>query len=270
MSPSGRAAVLLSLLVVLAGCTAIGLGPGSPTPAATATPAWPDQLPPGVTTANVSGPLDLARAHTAALSGRSFTYRSTVTVTTAEGIGIGTVRTVRRVDSAGRFVHRMRADGVVPTVVTDLRAVDAYSNGTVVTIRFRRDEANRTQVATVEESTISAYDVIQKGRLYSMLSATEPAVEGPLTRGGTTYLHVKGTAGSTTLGITEASNVTYEALVEPSGLVHRYVVRYDANDTYYSGWEGRIERTVVYDDVGVTTVERPDWVDASDANTSER
>lgn len=260
MPPSGRAAVLLSLLLVVAGCTAIGLDPGSPTPTATATPEWPDQLPPGVTAEAVVGPLDLARAHMAALTDTSFTYRSTVVVSTADGIRLGSVRTVRRVGPDDRFVHRMRVDGVVPSLVSNVRAVDAYSNGSTVVIRFRDGERNKTLVTTVRESPIQADDVIGKGRLYSMLSATEPRVEGPVTRGGRTYLHVRGTNGTTRLGFTAATNGTFEGLVAPSGLVHRYAFSYHANDTSYRDWEGRIVHTVVYDDVGSTTVQRPDWV----------
>lgn len=260
MAPAPRRAILLSALVVLAGCTAIGLGPGSPTPAPTATPAWPDRLPPGVTTATVSGPLDLARAHTAALTGQSFTFRSTVVVRTTDGIRLGRVRTVRRVGPDGRFVHRTRVEGVVPSFVANVRAVDAYSNGSVVVIRFRQDGRNRTLVTAARESPISPYDVVGKGRLYSMVSATDPTVLGPIERGGTTYLHVKGTNGTTRLGFARASNATFEALVAPSGLVHRYAFSYRANDTTYRDWEGHIVRTVVYEDVGSTTVERPAWV----------
>lgn len=269
MAQQGRPASVLAVLVVLAGCTGLGLDPGSPTPTPTATPEWPDDLPPGVTTATVTGSLDLARAHTAALSGRSFTFRATIVVRTTDGIRLGVVHTVRRVGPDGRFVHRMRVEGVVPSVVTDLRAVDAYSNGSVVVIRFRRQGQNKTLVTAVQESPIQANDVIGKGPLYSMLTATRPAVVRPITRGGTTYLHIRGTNGTTKLGFTEATNATFEALVAPSGLVHRYAFSYRANDTTYRDWEGRIVRTVVYEDVGSTTVQRPGWVAAELANATE-
>ncbi|MDZ7700789.1 MAG: hypothetical protein U5J98_01280 [Halobacteriales archaeon] len=260
MRQSARSALLLSLLVVLAGCTAIGLDAGSGTPDRTATPEWPEPLPPGMTTEVVANPLDLARAHTAVLTGQSFTYRETVVVETTDGIQLGTVETVRRVAPDGAFVHRMRVEGVVPTVVTQLRAVDAYSNGSRVVIRFRRAEENTTLVTSAAESPMIANDVIGKGPIYSVLSSTEPTVAGPLRRGGTTYLHVRGDGGATRFGFVEATNVSFEALVAPSGLVHRYAVSYRANGTSYTGWEGRIVRTVTFDEVGSTTVERPDWV----------
>lgn len=267
MARRGQPAFMLAVLVVLAGCTGLGLDPGSPTP--TESPEWPDQLPPGVTTVTVSEPLDLARAHTAVLTGQSFTFRATVVARTTDGIRLGAVHTVRRVGPNGRFVHRMRVEGVVPSVVTDLRAVDAYSNGSVVVIRFRRQDQNKTLVTSVQESPIRANDVIGKGPLYSMLSATRPAVKGPITRGGTTYIHIRGANGTTTLGFTEATNGTFEALVAPSGLVHRYAFSYRANDTTYRDWEGRIVRTVVYENVGSTTVERPDWVAAEIPNATQ-
>jgi len=256
-------------MVVLAGCTALGLGPGSPTPTADATPDWPAELPPGMSTANVTGPLDLVRAHTAALTGTSFTYRATITARTSTGIRTGSVSIVRRVGADGRFVHRMRVKGVVPAVVTNQRRVDAYSNGSFVIIRFRDQDQNRTLVTTSRESSIQPYDVVHKGQLYSMLSVTEPAVMGSLSRGGVTYLHVKGTDGSTAFGLTEARNLSIEALVRPDGVVHRYAISYHANDSDYTGWEGRLERQVVYEDVGSTTVERPAWVSRQRPNATK-
>lgn len=269
MPTVGRSALLVALLVVLAGCTAIGFGSNSPTPTPTATPEWPDELPPGLSTANVSDPLDVARAHTAGLTGQSFTYRATITARTTDGIRLGTVRIERRIAADGRFIHRMRVDGVVPSSLANVRAVDAYSNGSVVVIRFRDGERNRTLVTALAESTIQPYDVVQKGQLYSMLSATDPVVRGPVRRGGVTYLHLKGANGSTRFGFTEASNMTFEALVSPSGVVHRYALRYHAVETDYTAWEGRIERTVVYEDIGTTTVQRPAWVDRERANATE-
>lgn len=269
MPRAARSALFLSLLVVLAGCTAIGLDAGSPTPDPTATPAWPESLPPGLTTDTVAEPLDLARAHTAVLTGQSYTYRETVVVRTVDGIRLGTVRTVRRVGADGAFVHRMRGEGVVPSVVTQLRAVDAYSNGSRVVIRFRGEQGNRTVVMAEAESPMAPNDVIGKGLIYSMLSSTRPTVEGPIRRGGTTYVHVRGANGTTRFGFVEATNVTFEALVGPSGLVHRYAVSYRANGTSYTGWEGRIVRTVTFDDVGSTAVDRPDWVAAELPNATE-
>lgn len=260
--------LVLALVAVLGGCSTIGLAPGSPTPAATATPALPDPLPPGVTVANVSAPLDLARAHTAALTGQSFTYRTTVVVRTSDGIRLGTVRTVRRVGDDGTFVHRMRVEGVVPSAVADVRAVDAYSNGTRVLIRFRREGRNRTLDTAAAESPIAANDVVQKGFVYSVVASTRPTVRGSIERGGTTYVHVKGDNGTTRFGFVEATNVTFEALIAPSGLVYRYAVSYHANSTDYAAWEGRIVRDVVYEDVGSTTVTRPAWTEGARANAT--
>lgn len=266
MPGTGRPALLLAVVVVLAGCTALGTGPASPTP--TATPDWPDELPPGMTTTDVAEPLRLVRAHTATLVGTSYTYRQTVTISTTDGIQLGTVRSVRRVEPDGSFVHRMRTEGVVPSVVSNVEAVDVYSNGTVTVVRFRQpDGENRTLVSPADEARISAGDVIQKGTLYSMFSTTDPAVRGPVRRGGTTYLHVRGANGTATIGFTEATNASFEALIAPSGLIYRYALAYHVNDSY-TGWEGRILRRVVYDDVGTTTVERPAWVDEQVANAT--
>lgn len=256
MPGTGRLALILAVIVVLAGCTALGTGPTSPTP--TATPTWPAELPPGVATTDVTEPLRLVRAHTATLVGTSYTFRQTVTVSTTDGIQLGTMRSVRRVEPDGSFVHRMRTEGVVPSVVTNVEAVDVYSNGTVTVVRFRQDGENRTLVSPADEARISAGDVIQKGTLYSMFSTTDPAVTGPIRRDGTTYLHVRGANGTATIGFTDATNASFEALIAPSGLIHRYALAYHVNDSY-TGWKGRIVRRVVYDDVGTTTVERPDW-----------
>lgn len=268
MERRGHRAVVLSLLVVLAGCTALGIDRSTPTPSPVATPEWPSTFPPGMDAQGVTNPLDLVRAHTASLTGQSFTYRSTAVVSTADGIRLGTVRTVRRVGPDGRFVHRMRVEGVVPSVVTNLRAVDAYSNGSVVVIRFRQQDRNRTLVTAVQESPMSASDVIQKGPLYSMFSATEPTVTRPIRRDGTTYLLVKGTNGSTRLGFARATNGTFEALIAPNGLVQRYAFSYHATDTSYRDWEGRIVRRVAFEDVGSTTVQRPDWVESELPNAT--
>jgi hypothetical protein len=265
MPGTGRPALLLAAVVVLAGCTAFGTGPTSPT--LTATPVWPDELPPGMTTTTVTEPLRLVRAHTAALGDTSFTYRQTETVRTVDGIRLGVVRTERRVGPDGTFVHRMRVEGVVPTAVTHLRAVDVYSNGTVTVIRFRQDGENQTLVSPADEAEMTAGDVVRMGILYSMFSTTDPAVTGPLRRNGTTYLHLRGANGTATIGFTEATNASFEALVAPSGLVYRYAVAYDVNDTY-QGWQGRVHRTVVYDDVGTTTVERPGWVSGAIRNAT--
>lgn len=267
MSGVPRVALALVVLAVLAGCSTAGLG-GPPTATPTATPAWPDPMPPGVTTSGVAEPLTLVRAHTAALVGRSFTYRETVTVSTLDGIRLGQIHTVHRVDE-GTFVFSKRVDGVVPQRLSRVRHVDGYSNGTTTVTRYRIDGENRTLVGPAREATLSAYGVVQKGTLYSLVAATDPTVRGPLRRGGTTYVHLEGTNGTATIGVTRATNASFEALVAPSGLVHRYAFAYHANDSTYGGWEGRLVRTVVYDDVGATTVERPDWVDVALGRATE-
>lgn len=269
MPGPGRRALVLALLVGLAGCTAFGAVPGTPTASSTSTPAWPAELPPGVNRTTVTSPLDLARAHTAVLIGQTFTVRSTTTVRTTDGIRLGQVHTVRRVGRDGRFVHRTRFEGVVPSSVATVRAVDAFSNGTVTVVRFRPDDRNKTLVSPAAEATIQPYDVIQKGPLYALLSVTRPTVQGPLRRGGTASLHVTGANGTTTFGYTEATNVTFEALIAPSGLIHRYALTYRANDTSYTGWQGRIERRVGYVGVGTTTVRRPAWVSTAIPNATE-
>lgn len=268
MARSARSAVALAALVALAGCAALGVGSGSPTPA-TATPQWPATMPPGVTTEGVEEPLALARAHTSALVGGSFAYRSTLEASTVDGVPLGTVTTVHRVDADGRFVHASRVEGVVPPSYGRLRAVDAYSNGTVTVVRFRTDGRNRTLVSSADEAALSAYGVVGKGTLYSLVAATDPTVRGTLRRGGTTYLHLKGENGTVRLGVTEATNASFEALVAPSGLVQRYALAYHANVSSDAGWEGRLVRTTVYDDVGETTVERPDWVAEALPNATE-
>lgn len=268
MARSARSAVALAALVALAGCAALGVGSGSPTPA-TATPQWPATMPPGVTTEGVEEPLALARAHTSALVGGSFAYRSTLEASTVDGVPLGTVTTVHRVDADGRFVHASRVEGVVPPSYGRLRAVDAYSNGTVTVVRFRTDGRNRTLVSSADEAALSAYGVVGKGTLYSLVAATDPTVRGTLRRGGTTYLHLKGDNGTVRLGVTEATNASFEALVAPSGLVQRYALAYHANVSSDAGWEGRLVRTTVYDDLGETTVERPDWVAEALPNATE-
>jgi hypothetical protein len=266
MLPSGWPAAGLALAVVLAGCTAVGLGTESPTPIPT--PAWPAEGPPGVTTDGVADPLALARAHTGALVGRSFTYRATVVVRTTGGIQLGTVHTVRRVGADGRFAHRMRTEGVVPSAVTPFEAVDVYSNGTRTVIRFRRDGENRTLVSSARSASIAPYDVVGKGTLYSVLSATDPRALEPIRRGGTTYVHLRGENGTTTLGVTRVTNATFEALVAPSGLVSRYRLTYHADESGYADWAGRLDRTVVYEAVGETRVERPGWLPGAAANAT--
>ena len=266
-------AVTFVCLVVLAGCGTGGSGGprGTVTPApvpdgATPTSDRAQRLAPGVTAEGVVAPTRLVTAHTAALRGRSFTtVRRAVThgedggfrseVVTRGRVGEDRRRLFVDRRASGPLVRSIGLAGRTEQYVGERRTVRRETqNGTV---RYSSDRRNPGTVAgTVLLSDITAGSTISLA-LHGMNFSVIP-VEGA--SNGTRYRLVSTdiTDSGTLIGLAgeNARNVTFEATVTPDGLVTWFELSYtaDRGDSSVT-----VVRTVAFEDVGTTTVERPPW-----------
>jgi hypothetical protein len=268
MDRTGLRTAIVALLVVVAGCAALGPGgtettqpTATPTPTATATPTPPPtataaptdtdrvRYPDGWSASGIDDP-DAARAahYRATLAGPSVTvtYRSRIRESTN--------------DRGRNTTLDMRVDTASGRLFADLEGSDTHREAFFADgILSQWSVANETVVARSSTTFSQAARSIDRSVLYSHLLLYTVEQTGTVERAGTTALvyNVTGVPDST------VSN-TYGTATGASG---RVVV----------GEDGRvfeIETTVTYTGatvtyhyghtaVGETTVERPGWMDGS-------
>lgn len=268
-------AVLVALLVVLAGCGGFGgnVSDGSspderpattqPT-AAGSTGADPattggDSLPPGVTDTGLRSPEALAAAHTALLRNHSYTVNYTEVSRFENGsLAIRLVQVVHR--SGERVLYEARDSGPLTEVgygdtsvwidgSTGVR-LDEDPDGT---LGYDRPSVPRGFVPDTERWGAGLRDRVDGGEF-----SVERLDGGDRPR----YRLV-----SDDLDTVEAvTNATIRVVVDDRGFVHRY--RYEL-DQALAGTPVHVVVLVRFSDLGETTVPRPDWVDEALNETAE-
>jgi hypothetical protein len=306
---SGRLGpVALAGLLLLAGCGGVassGAGGGGDAgatltpvevPEETASPRpLATELPPGMGPDGVEDPFVLARAHTEALEGRSYTVRSVVTMRYPNGTLRGRGRTVARVGAdRSRFhvVHvtlgprppfRPVREGAVRTPGRSAFWSDGRRflwsvtrpGGTVyrsippgeyepeesgVLDRWRgRADAGGEDVYLVTNAVRTR---VTAGSENGSGSGSEGALRivstGRASAGSVEESHSIGAAFDHPLGVefSTVTSVELTATVEPSGFVREYRFAYAVVD---EDERVRVVRRVTYSAVGETTIPRPEW-----------
>jgi len=268
-------AAAVALLVVLAGCSA--LVPGTDRPTVTPAPVPTDSpLPPGVEPSGVTDASAFAAAHGFALGNRSYTLVTNRTVRTADG-SLRSALTVRLALSAGpsREYHaRVSVDGpAAPLVIGEPPTRAEYWANDEVYLR-RQTIEDRTVYSRYDDTDAYvgtwsfwlgtvALDLGPETDLRSTLEGFETRVaERSSARD---RVHLVGTAVRSDgfvddpAEVESVENATLHAFVAESGFVESYHVVYDA--TLDHGERVRVRRSVRFERVGTTTVDRPSWYD---------
>ena len=266
---------LVGLLVVLAGCSAFAPGPDR----ATVTPApvpTDSGLPPGVESSGVTDASALAAAHGAALGDGSYTLVTNRTVRTTNG-SLRSALTVRLALSAApaRNYHAtVSVEGpAAPLVIGEPPTHAEYWADEDVYLR-RQTIDNRTVFSRYDDTDAYvgtwsfwlgtvALDLGPETDLRSTLEGFETRVAERSSEDG--RVHLVGTTARSDefvddpAEVERVENATLHAFVTRSGFVDSYHVVYDA--TLDDGERVRVRRTVRFERVGTTTVDRPSWYD---------
>lgn len=272
-----RAAVV-AVLVVLAGCSALAPGPDTDANPETVTPApvpTDSGLAPGVGPSTVTDASALAAAHGAALGNESYTLVTNRTVRTANG-SLRSALTVRLALSSGpsRNYHAtVSVEGpAAPLVIGEPPTRAEYWTDDEVYLR-RQTIDNRTVYSRYDDADAYvgtwsfwlgtvALDLGPEIDLQSTLEGFETRVADRSPAG---RVHLVGTAVRSEgfvdnpAEVERVENATLHAFVARSGFVESYHVVYDA--TLDDGERVRVRRSVRFERVGTTTVDRPSWYD---------
>lgn len=265
--------VVVVCLLVLAGCGSDGAGGPEPavTPASVpdgATPTFDraQRLVPGVTADGVVAPTRLVGAHVAALRGRSFTTMRRTVSYDANGSLRSEVLTLGLVGDGHRrlFVDRRAAGPLVRSVGLSGRIEQYVAGPTTVrrtvsdgTVRYssgRRDPGAVTGSVLLPDLVAgSTLSIALNGMNFSVTP-----LDGPTNATRYRLVATEVTDPETLVGLAgaDARNATFTATVTADGLVSWLRLSYAADRG-----DGPITvvRTVAFERIGTTTVERPPW-----------
>lgn len=253
MTPRGRLVTLVvGLLLVGAGCVA---------------PTSQSAPPPGLDDDAVTDANALIRAHTAALESQSFTVHSTTTTRPPDGDYRVVLNRTWRVDPTGTL-----RGSVVGTSTAVGDAPERYAQQPDERASWREGTTTYRRVAADGNATYSRIDLfnssvklsaaIQRGTLYRLNTRGETAVT-PVMRDGSRRYRIEAELNDTAV----TTNASMTLLVDADGVVR--TIRTTRTVQYRTG-KRLVTRTVRLDDVGSTTVERPDWYSAAvDATRTE-
>lgn len=292
-----RAALLVCLALLLAGCNGPLGGGGTPAPRSTATPtatpgpggsttptttAAPDPADVGLAADGVVDAAALARAHDRRLGGTSYTLGEAVVVRASNGTVIYRSRRVVRAAAGGdRFDWNgsaVAANGTpqwVRRVYATPGVALAFSNESATVVSVSVDGFSDAYYTTGPQE--------QKFFLQTHGSLTADDVVRETFEGVGTRVTDVGRDGDTVVyelaasdedhsfaptGVPDATTevLSLSATVARSGVVRQLSLRYrvdTGNDTYV------VSRVLTVRDVGGTTVERPAWVAPVLANESD-
>ncbi len=274
MSGRALAAVAATTLLFLAGCGGVFGGPSGPdrqpfdAPEPTATGTDTPAPPTATTTDSVFDAADTVEEHLLAI-GQSATVRQERVVRFSNGtVRYGRTRTVF-VDAVGGYYRRQRINGTVGAFggVNGTYLREQWSNGSVAVERTRLDDETNYDTAPTQE-TAPQYGE----RLLTLFSALDPTVTRRTTESGDTVRVLRANASAApdaidARAVEDLRNVSLVAVVEPTGLVRRYRVTYEG---VVDGQPVRVVEAVSFEDVGSTTVPRPDWVETAVQELADR
>jgi hypothetical protein len=277
----------LVVLLLLSGCNAFSSGEAAETPQVTPADV-PTEEPrsvrgfaPGLTRQGVVDPIALGRAHEAVLTNTSYTVLSKRTVRYLNGtVRMRGTTTTRVVAPADRYymIREQYRPAVDDTNHTSIKTA-RWSDGTRELVAISRN--NNTTYKSHELSLVRnsyIYGLQQGKRFFNLFSAIDTHIINNTIRNETTLYRLASTkitqpdyipgVGSV---YKNPRNLTFHALIDSHGLVHKYRLAYTATFKKTNrSTPVRIERTVRYTRIGNTTVERPPWYRAANSTTPER
>ena len=251
--------VLLVVAVVLAGCGGVfgdGEETATLTPAAVPTdeptPTPVPRLAPGLTRDGVADAGALAAAHAAALDGRSFTVRRTMTYRTGTGMPVRELTSVARVARDGRFLVQRRWTGE-----TTLRCETAYFDGERLLVATT-DAENDTEYHEAPPSSARVATEAGGERIERVFTAAETRVVARSDRGETTVYRLAPVERTRSNASGPGQSVRVRARITARGFVRSYTLDQGLSERQ-PGDPSSIVVSTRYTDVGSTTVERPAW-----------
>jgi hypothetical protein len=269
----GMRAAAIAVLVVLVGCSSLALGPDAGGETVTPAPVPADDgLPPGV---DQSGTVDasvLAAAHGDLLEDASYTLTTNRTVRSANGSLRSTLDVELELSAVRNYYANVTVAGpAAPVVIGEPPTRAEYWSDDEVYLR-RQAIDNRTVYSRYNGSEAYvgtwrfwlgsvALDIDPETDLYTTLRSFETRVADR----SDGRVHLVGTAVSSRAFVDDqddvatVENATLHAFVGDDGLVASYHVVYDA--VRGDGETVRVRRSVRFDTVGNTTVDRPAWYD---------
>lgn len=259
-------AVLIAVLVVLAGCSGV-LGGGGGEPTETVTPAavptdepTPTPVPrlaPGITEQGIVNPRALVAAHRTFLQNRSFTKRSNSTALAANGSTVLQTTSTLRAGPAGEGLYSVieRNGSYVSqeSATISTRSEAWWDDGRYV---VKRTFPNGTTTYSQPPINVTRAE-IGTGTLPYLLESfgtNNTTMTDRLTRNGTTLYRVRGVTQTYMAG-----NTTLRLLVDSQGVVHEYTTIRRLSTG--SGVSRSITETRVVAINETDAPERPSWVD---------
>lgn len=297
-------AVLVVLLIVLAGCNGFG-GTESPTESATSIPSLrptptevPDSpstsagketttgtagagsYPPGVSRGGISAPFSLATAHAGALENRSYTVGTAYEIRYDNGTVYAGDRITAAVGPGDdnyryrRYRYRRSVYGKATGVLGATNgSIHLYANGSAVVRRFVVGN-NATEpfvVRDVNGDPVPPHDVFPLAPYDRIGTAFSRLSNVSVERVNDSAYRVRATESATEsvrirgFPIRNVSLDTFTATITADGMVREY--RYRLRGTV-EGHAVTVTKRYRYADVGNTTVEAPPWYDEALENAT--
>jgi hypothetical protein len=265
--------LLLSLLVVLAGCSGATGFDGTPTRSVTPVPVPTDATPasratvPGLSPRGVENASLLAAAHDRAFEGVPFTERTVTTAQDGEEVLGRRTLVVRRGPAAFGLSYAVEGAPRLGARSFETVAAEVWSDGrtTVQSVTDGDGSTRRARLPNVIYDDFVDPDARPYARTLERASLRR--VDRRVVDGTARYvfaaddvlaLPVFGLAGTIPTG-----NASLRAVIGSDGAVYRVAVTYPAQ---YRGQSATVEHVFEYVDVGTTTVPRPSWYDEAIEN----
>lgn len=273
-------ALLLALLLLLAGCNGLPPPESAASPTATSTAveipsASPTGFPPGVTGVGIAEPFTLSEAHARELN-RSYTVRQETAIRFTNGtLYTSDTSTTRIGESRTRYTYTVTVRGSGPNFLGGGNGtLTAHSNGTAVLRRIQTDDTTSYGVYTTPDGELIPPTSVNHGtpRNTERIATLFGHVQNTsVTRQGDGSFVIQATAlGSDTLeidggSIQNVTNPTFTATLTAPGLVQQYELRFNGT---LNGDSVTVQEHVRYRDLGSTTVAQPAWYDTAENATT--
>lgn len=246
---SHQVILILCVCLALSGCTVFESPNGQSTAA------------PGLDSAGVEDPDELARAHADILDNSSYTFNRTEIRSDENGTRVGATNTTTKVASNHSVFYSVITQ-TRPAANQSLRT-ESYSNGTQTWVA-----RTTTEETTIENITRTAPDYggvsSKRDRLYLVFDSFQTTVNSQVERESqdvflvqSTDFHQKNIASITEFETIE--NAELYAYIGTDGFVHEYRITYTGRGPQTAG-PVTVDIHVTYHNVDNTTVRRPIWL----------
>lgn len=260
-----QALAILGLFVGLAGCGgSLAEFPGTASPTPTQDTRLDYVAAPGVTTDGITDPGRLARAHTAALSNRSYTRRVRTWINESSG-GSAYATEELRVGPTGHHYSQKNysafrnaayaADGRPPYEHEQM-----WSSGQVTYVRQSgRVEGDVSYYRTdTNIITNDAFEVEQTIDIFTRLNHTRVT---RITHDG--WIAYQVVASETPKSKRNDTAITARAIIDSFGRIHSITVRASSDAFFLIHDGGTVRMEIRYTGVGNTTAPEPAWIDTA-------